>query len=785
MADRLQAWWSAGWRALLPIIPADAPLAADRPAMRAKSPGLRRADGRWSPLLKWQQLTPAEADIASWDACGAQVGLRLDGLLVLDLDEDDPRLAAAAAAAIEMFAPATAVRGRTGSSRAAWFFRYDGDATPSSGALWYGNEDRKGALQVFVGNKHQMVVAGPHRDGGRYGWVGLGTPAKILAALAPIGADEVLTILDAVVAAVRELGARPSPLAMKPAAVASDRPIGDRQLLAADPDEAEKALFSLDCGEIVDRDDWVKVSHAYKAAVGGDEARYARYFEWCRGWDANTDDDIAKMWNGIAVARIGADWLFSFAALRGTYRGAGNAVRDFGAVEVSGEQDDSGETSPGTWIARYVYVLAVERYVDLETMQMLSETAFKRLYSAYGHPSDSRNNAAMIWQLHAEARKVASLTYRPGEARFVIDEGRECLNVWQACGLSLPDSVSDADISLWLEHAAYLLPDAVERSMVLDWAAYRLQRLDRKVNFALCFGGDEGIGKNLLMSVLHDGLGLANVKGIDQADVEGQWSDWAGNCVLVVIEELHHFGEFGVNKIKKYITVPPTRVRINTKNIAQYEVPNTAAILAYTNHRDALRLDRGDRRWLVVWSGARPREASYYSALAGWLGCGGDAAVVRWLLSRDLSAFDAQGRAPVTAAKQEMRELAAHPVEAWVRMAIEEAIPPFAADLVRIDTVLEALPRHLSVHKPTLKRVAAGMRAAGGEPLGQFRLGWRTGLVEAAVERAVIWAIREGGRYAALPREQIVEAFWLQTDPPLTQAGIEMIESLKNPGKAH
>lgn len=775
MADRLKAWWSAGWRALLPIIPADAPLAADRPAMRAKSPGLRRADGRWSPLLKWQQLTPAEADIACWDACGAQVGLRLDGLLVLDLDEDDPRLAAAAAAAIEMFAPATAVRGRTGSSRAAWFFRYDGEAAPSSGALWYGDEDRKGALQVFAGGKRQMVVAGPHRDGGRYGWVGLGTPAKILAALAPIGADEVLTILDAVVAAVRGLGARPSPLAMKPAAVAGDRPIGDKQLLAADPDEAEKALFSLDCGEIVDRDDWVKVSHAYKAAVGGDEARYARYFEWCRGWDANTDDDIAKMWNGIAVARIGADWLFSFAALRGTYRGAGNAVRDFGAVEVSGGQDDSGETSPGTWISRYVYVLAVERYVDLETMQMLSETAFKRLYSAYGHPSDSRNNAAMIWQLHAEARKVASLTYRPGEPRFVVDEGRECLNTWRAPDIALPEVATASDVAPWLAHATYLVPDLVERELVFDWMAYRLQRLDRKVNFALCLGGDEGIGKNLLMSVLHYGLGQPNIKGVDQADIEGSWTDWAGNCVLVVIEELHHFGETGVNKIKKYITVPPTHVRINIKNIAQYDVPNAAAILAYTNHRDALRLDNGDRRWMVVWSDARPREEEYYAALAGWLAGGGGAAVVRWLLSRDLSSFAAQGRAPMTAAKQEMRELAAHPVEAWVTMAALEALPPLGAGLVRIDAVLEALPRHLATYRPSLNRVANGLRAAGGKALGQFRLG------RATSARTVIWAVRDVERYADMEREAIVAAFWAQDEPPVTQVGLDFIEQIKRP----
>lgn len=797
-ANRFQAWVAAGFPAssILSVTPPGCPLAETseiRPDDRGKAPGRRNRVGSWGGY-DWRAYAASAADLDAWDAARANIGLKTEWWPALDCDVDEPELAAAIARLAAEVLGAAPARGRAGSARWLRLYRWAWPGAKMSLAWRRGAAGgTPAALEKveLLGDGQQCVVQGLHPSGTSLRWDRRPRPAELV----EIDADAIARFFDQLAALVEIYGGE--------ALVHEAGAVGDRREIRARPEGVPAALraemaavaSAIPC-EDLDYHAWVKHLAAWKAWSGGDETIYAEIVEeWSGRYGDNTPEATRKRWDSFSAVSVGGDFLVS-SARAGGYAGPGTALVDFpplSAAELAAAEGarvaavapDLVPEVPASWILRYVYVLAVERYVDLETMQMLSETAFKRLYSAYGHPSDSRNNAAMIWQLHAEARKVASLTYRPGEARFVIDEGRECLNVWQACSLQLPEVATDADISPWLAHAAYLLPDAAERSMVLDWAAYRLQRLDRKVNFALCFGGDEGIGKNLLMSVLHGGLGVANVKGIDQADVEGQWSDWAGNCVLVVIEELHHFGEFGVNKIKKYITVPPTRVRINTKNIAQYEVPNTAAILAYTNHRDALRLDRGDRRWLVVWSGARPREAVYYSALAGWLEGGGDAAVVRWLLSRDLSAFDAQGRAPMTAAKQEMRELAAHPVEAWVRMAIEEAIPPFAADLVRVDSVVEALPRHLAVHKPTLKRVAAGIRAAGGEALGQFRLGWRKGMAEVGAERIVIWAIREGARYAAMTREDVVEAFWLQTDPPMTQAGLDLIESLRNPGKAH
>jgi hypothetical protein len=221
--------------------------------------------------------------------------------------------------------------------------------------------------------------------------------------------------------------------------------------------------------------------------------------------------------------------------------------------------------------------------------------------------------------------------------------------------------------------------------------------------------------------------------------------------VLVVIEEIHHFGKALVNKIKKYITVPPETVRINVKGIPQYEVPNAAAFLAYTNNLDALQLDMTDRRWLVLWSPAEAREDAYYVALSAWLRGPGTAAVVRWLLQRDLSGFAAEGRAPTTAAKVEMRELAANPVEAWVVTAVRESIPPFATDLVTIEKALDALPRHLSVHKPTDKKVRAALRTAGAQPLGQFRIGKSVG----AGDRARIWALRNFESYVNLGPAEI------------------------------
>lgn len=87
-------WWDYGYRDLLPIVPPGVQLApkwADKVNQLGKMPGIRYGNGLWGPIKGWYNLQPTEADVETWNAMGASVGLRTGKAFLLDIDAYDER----------------------------------------------------------------------------------------------------------------------------------------------------------------------------------------------------------------------------------------------------------------------------------------------------------------------------------------------------------------------------------------------------------------------------------------------------------------------------------------------------------------------------------------------------------------------------------------------------------------------------------------------------------------------------------------------------------------------
>ena len=144
-------------------------------------------------------------------------------------------------------------------------------------------------------------------------------------------------------------------------------------------------------------------------------------------WPANDADGIRAKWDSIKDAELGAEFIFSLARSFDWHGG----VHEFKAIEQSGEDDS--EEQPESWIDRYAYVSGIDRYYDLKTGALLTESAFKRVNSAFGHPADARNNAAMLFQVHRQARKVDGTDLLAGASRYTDEGGllgRKHLGAW-------------------------------------------------------------------------------------------------------------------------------------------------------------------------------------------------------------------------------------------------------------------------------------------------------------------------------------------------------------------
>jgi hypothetical protein len=249
------------------------------------------------------------------------------------------------------------------------------------------------------------------------------------------------------------------------------------------------------------------------------------------------------------------------------------------------------------------------------------------------------------------------------------------------------------------------------------------------------------------------------VRTTSETEIKDKYTSWVSERELVMMEEIRGLSHEVMNRLKMYIAAPPYMVPVNEKNVKHYEVPNVARFVAFTNSEYALQLSDDDRRWYIIWSAAEPREPAYYTNLAKW--SEQNAVLVgSWLAQRDLSGFEAHGRAPMTEAKREMRIAAMGSLDHWVFEAIANRRPPFDTDLVTVEDVLHRLPYEMRDLKPTPtdKSISMALKNAGASKIGRFSLG--KVLEATSSNRAVLWAVRRKKMLRELDREKLVELFW-------------------------
>lgn len=369
----------------------------------------------------------------------------------------------------------------------------------------------------------------------------------------------------------------------------------------------------------------------------------------------------------------------------------------------------------------WVYCIATERFYHIEDFECLKKSQFADMF--YMSSTQDVND-----MLALGFEQVNELTYVPYGEKKTMNGRKRCLNLWQ--DPKIAEVKHDPEfLDIFFNHLEFLFPktekeveDNVmfsnEASIVLDWMAYQVQHPGEKLNWALHIKGAEGVGKSAFEAIMAALLGRPNVREVNNEELHDKYTDFMKNTMLIVVHEMMSRGRLDtMNKIKPLITQDSIPVR--EMYTPTYILPNVANFLLFSNYGDAILIDKGDRRYCVLWTEAKlfkteKEQLSYYGPLWDWIRHPDMAAhMTDFLRKRDLSHFNAKGSAPMTKSKEEAIRVSRNNFEAWIEDGINDEAWPFKGDVVTVRHLADpkVCPRQFINMSPY--KWAEALKAAG------------------------------------------------------------------------
>jgi len=373
----------------------------------------------------------------------------------------------------------------------------------------------------------------------------------------------------------------------------------------------------------------------------------------------------------------------------------------------------------------WVYITQMDRFVcEASPSLVLKSEQFDKRF-AYTKPQIKNGpktvSGVMFSKVRGTIRKPMTAVFLPGEAPGMLHHGHD-YNLYRPSEIV----AAQGDTEFWDDHLKYLWPEQADRDLVLDWCGWLLQNIALKPKHALLLAGYvHGTGKSFIGDVLTQILGDYNVTPVGSHELSSTFNKWALSSKLLKIEELDDV-EKNIVKHTLHPIITQEELTINDKGISTFKSRNCFGIFAMTNTDAAIRLSSQDRRYLVVRTHAEPRSKDYYSDLYSILDdTKALAAIAYQLLHRSLGEYNAQSRAPDTAAKAEMVDAGRSDLENW--MMDSAGIWPLNGRIIAIDDVIAQLPSRLermqrlqgqitSIIKHNFRGIALGQtKLPGGE----------------------------------------------------------------------
>lgn len=462
--------------------------------------------------------------------------------------------------------------------------------------------------------------------------------------------------------------------------------------------------------------------------------------------------------------------------LAAVYREARRATKVEKRQQQSDVADYSGVAAQLT--GRFKWVLEAGAFYDVRTRKVRPEkVVFNEAYEMLPVQDSGKKVDPRSVLLNNPDSKFDRLAYRADKPETFTENGLRCLNTYRASTLK----PVTGDPSPVLDHIWYVFggdPSAAtdedaqrnfreaECEHFLDVLAYKVQYPAGKVRHAVCIGGEPGLGKGTIARPLKLIFGEDNYVEPDNQEITSGHMGFMENVTCAVVNELRLQGGSDrrdvIGHLKPVIT--EDTIRIKKLYMDPYRIENPGLLLCFTNYLDDVHIEPGDRRWFVFKSPSKPLQgearARHFDSLHSWLDGDGPAIFYRWLLDRDVSKFDPNAPAPMTAEKTANMETSKGEVLVRLDELFVDRERPFDCDLINITDALKALRESDDRSLKALSRAKLTnfLRSKGGKPLGgdssvRYRLPGSS-----TVQKKRLWAIRDADLWEGMA-EDAVDAF--------------------------
>lgn len=319
---------------------------------------------------------------------------------------------------------------------------------------------------------------------------------------------------------------------------------------------------------------------------------------------------------------------------------------------------------------------------------MVNEGRFNAMLGGYSFVLD-RNAGKLAkspWDAFLNSRdvtfpKVHSAEFEPARAEGAIwwDDNRQLVNTYY----KITTNSKPGNPKPFIDHLVKLLPNDRDRSIILAYMAAVVQYPGIKFQWAPMLQGAPGNGKSLLSRCVASAVGSKYTHWPRADEITEKFNSWIEGKLFIAIEDVYvpNDRQEALEVLKPMIT----NDRLEIRGMGKEKVTKSicANFILNSNHKDAIRKTRDDRRFAVFYT-AQQSEAdivrdgmggSYFPDLYAWLKRDGYAIVTDYLrnyaIPDELNPAGDCHRAPQTSSTEQALVESAGRVEQEVQNAIE------------------------------------------------------------------------------------------------------------------